>query len=79
MFKLENDGAYIGLQAPISIDESIQPIAFVRGFTIAASDLVADVPNGRDQNDGVDTNEEYAISTLVMIVSISICPNVKTI
>jgi hypothetical protein len=63
MFKLENDGAYIGLQAPISIYESIQPIAFVRGFTIAASDLVIDVPNGADQNDGMDTNEEYATST----------------
>ncbi len=63
MFKLENDGAYIGLQDPISIDESIQPIAFVRGFTIATSDLVVDVRNGGDQNDGADTNEEFAIST----------------
>jgi hypothetical protein len=62
MFKLENDGAYIGLQAPISIDESIQPIAFIRGSTIAASDLIVDVPNGGDQNDGTYTNEEYATS-----------------
>lgn len=34
MFKLNNDDAYVSLQAPKSIDESMQPIVIVGGYTI---------------------------------------------
>lgn len=34
MFKLNNDDAYVSLQAPKSIDESMQPIVIVGGFII---------------------------------------------
>jgi hypothetical protein len=34
MFKLNNDDAYVSLQAPKSIDESMQPIMIVGGSTI---------------------------------------------
>jgi hypothetical protein len=52
MFKLKNDDAYVGLQAPISIDESIQPIIIMGGFIIIV------VLNG-GENDGTNS-EEYA-------------------
>jgi hypothetical protein len=34
MLKLNNDDAYVSLQAPKSIDESMQPIMIVGGSTI---------------------------------------------
>jgi hypothetical protein len=52
MFRLENNDAYVGLQALISIDESIQPTIIMGGFTIII------VPNG-GEDDGAN-NEEYA-------------------
>jgi hypothetical protein len=59
MFRLENDDAYVGLHAPISIDESIQPIVIVGSFIVVAIDLVINVPNG-GENDGAESVEEYA-------------------
>jgi hypothetical protein len=41
---LENLDAYVGVQAPISIDESIQPPVIVGGTIIY---LVIDVPSGK--------------------------------
>lgn len=52
MFKLKNDDAYVGLQALISIDESIQPIIIMGGFRVTV------VPNG-GEDDGT-ISEEYA-------------------
>lgn len=49
MFRLENDDAYVGLQVPISIDESIQPIlikgcsTIVGAFNGGANDEVNNV------------------------------------
>ncbi len=59
MFRLQNDDAYACLQAPITIDESIQPIVIVGGFTIVVKDLIHDVFNAME-NDGIDNVEEYA-------------------
>jgi hypothetical protein len=56
MFRLNNLDAYVGLQAPISIDESIQPLVIVRGTIIAITNLVIDVPGG--ESDGVKSVEE---------------------
>jgi hypothetical protein len=53
MFKLENDDAYVGLQAPISIDETIQPTVIVGGFTLNV------VLDGRE-DDGANSDQEYA-------------------
>jgi len=52
MFKLENDDAYVGLQAPISIDESIQCTIIMGSFTVTI------VPNGVE-DDGTNS-EEFA-------------------
>jgi hypothetical protein len=60
MFRLKNDDAHVGLQAPISIDELNQPTMIVGGFTMVVGDLAVDVPNGRDQSDGIDIEKEYA-------------------
>jgi hypothetical protein len=57
MFRLNNLDAYVGLQAPISIDESIQPLVIVRGTIIAITNLVIDVPSG-GESDGVKSVEE---------------------
>jgi hypothetical protein len=65
MFRLENDDAYVGLQVPISIDESIQPI-LIRG----CSTIVGAFNGGA--NDEVNNVKECA-TTLIMMVSISIC------
>jgi hypothetical protein len=37
MFKLENDDACVGLQAPISIDELVQLVVIVVGFIVVAT------------------------------------------
>ncbi len=52
MFRLENDNAYVVLQAPISIDEAIQPTMIVGGSTITI------VPHG-GEDDGANSVEEY--------------------
>ncbi len=62
MFKLNNDDAYVSLQAPKSIDESMQPIMIVGGSTIVCwwfGDLVGNVFT-RGKNDGTNTLKEYA-------------------
>ncbi len=58
MFKLENDDTYVGLQASLSIDESIQLGMIIGCFTLIARDLVVDVLNGA-KDDGVYTIKEY--------------------
>jgi hypothetical protein len=58
MFRLQNDDAYVGLQAPITVDESIQPIVIVGGFTIVVKNVIPNVFNGM-ANDGIDNVEEY--------------------
>ncbi len=57
MFKLNNLDACVGLQAPISIDESIQPLVIVGGTTIVVANLVSDVPNW-GESDGVESVKE---------------------
>ncbi len=59
MFRLQNDDAYVGLQAAIIVDESIQPIVIVEGSTLVVKYLIPDVFNGM-ANDGIDSVEEYA-------------------
>jgi hypothetical protein len=59
MFRLQNDDAYAGLQVLITIDESIQPVVIVGGFTIVVKDLIPIVLNGM-ANDGTNSVEEYA-------------------
>ncbi len=58
MFRLQNDDAYVGLQAAITVDESIQPIVIVEGSTLVKY-LIHDVFDGM-ANDGIDSVEEYA-------------------
>jgi len=57
MFRLNNLDAYVSLQVPISIDELIQPLVIVGGIIIATTNLVIDVPSGRE-SDGVESVEE---------------------
>ncbi len=40
MFKLENDDAYVGLQAPMSIDKLVQLVVIVAGSIVVATYLV---------------------------------------
>jgi hypothetical protein len=54
MFTLENLDVYVGVQAPISIDESIQPHVIVGGTTIY---LVINVPSG-GETDIIESVEE---------------------
>jgi len=54
MFMLETFDAYVGVQAPISIDESIQPLVIVGGTIIY---LVIDVPSG-GEIDRIESVEE---------------------
>jgi hypothetical protein len=62
MFRLENDDAYVGLHAPISIDKSIQHVVIVRGFIVDATYLVTNVLNG-GEDDGIENLEEYATTS----------------
>jgi hypothetical protein len=57
MFRLNNLDAYVGLQIPISIDESIELLMIIGGTTVATANLVIDVPSGRE-SDGVESVEE---------------------
>jgi hypothetical protein len=59
VFKLNSDDAYVGLLAPKSIDESIQPIMNAGGSTIVVSNLVGNVFIG-GVDDGIDSLKEYA-------------------
>ncbi len=57
MFKLENLDAYVGLQGLISIDESIQLVVIVGGYTMITTYLVINVPNG-GEDDGTENVKE---------------------
>jgi hypothetical protein len=58
MFRLENVDEYVGLQAPISIDESIQPIIILGGSIINVVDVVVDTFDG-EEDEGTDNLEEF--------------------
>ncbi len=45
------------MQVPISIDESIQPLVIIRGTIFAITNLVINVPSGRE-SDGIESVEE---------------------
>jgi hypothetical protein len=57
MFRFLNFKAYVSLQVPISIDESIQPLVIIRGTIFAITNLVINVPSGRE-SDGIESVEE---------------------
>jgi hypothetical protein len=50
MFRLNNLDAYVALQAPISIDESIQPLVTIGGTTIVVANLVTNVLSGGESD-----------------------------
>jgi len=57
-FRLQDD--YIGLQAPIFIEELVQPATIVRGVNVATIDVVANVlPNEGGGDDGTNV-DRYA-------------------
>jgi hypothetical protein len=58
MFKLENVDEYASLQAPISLDESIQPRIVLGGFIVNVVDVVVDTLDG-EEDDGTDNLEEF--------------------
>ncbi len=60
MFRFDNINDYTCLQAPISIQESIQPATIVGGFIVASLNLDLVAHEGEDG--GVDSAEEYATS-----------------
>jgi hypothetical protein len=60
MFKLKNDDAHVGLQAPISIDELNQPTMIIGCSILVVGDLAIDVLNAKDQSDGANIEKEYA-------------------
>jgi hypothetical protein len=60
MFQFANIDDYTSLQAPISIDESIQLAIVVGGSTIAPLNL--DLVTHEGEDDGVDRVEESATS-----------------
>jgi hypothetical protein len=70
MFMLENLDVYVGVQAPISIDESIQPPMIVGGTTLY---LVINVPSG-GETDRVESVKED-VATYDNDGYISICPS----
>jgi len=57
MFRLNKFDAYVGLQDPISIDESIQLLVIVGGTTVVIANLVTNVHSGWE-SDGVESVEE---------------------
>jgi len=61
MFKLEHIHDYVGLQAPISIEESIQPVEIMIGSTIATTNLVINDVAGTkvDETNLVDSMAKY--------------------
>jgi hypothetical protein len=58
MFKLESLGEYVGLQAPISIDEYIHPMIILGGSIVNVVDVVVDPIDG-EENDGTNNLEEF--------------------
>jgi hypothetical protein len=60
MFQFDNINDYIGLQAAISIEESIKPATILGGSTIAPLNLDLVAHEGED--DGVDSVEESITS-----------------
>ncbi len=58
MFMLQSDDAYASLQAPISIDESIQPPIIIGGSIVVVEEFILDVLI-KVANSGVDGVKEY--------------------
>jgi hypothetical protein len=48
----------MGLQAPISIDESIHPTIVLGGSIVSATDVVVDALDGKE-NDGTNSLEGF--------------------
>ncbi len=61
MFKVGNVDKYFGLQATTFIQDLVKPIDVVGGCVVSATDLVANVYNGKEEN-GVESLEDYATS-----------------
>ncbi len=61
LFRVGNVDENSSLQAPTSIQESIQPTNVVRGCVVSLIDLVVNDSNG-EENNGVDNLEDYATS-----------------
>jgi hypothetical protein len=64
MFRVGNANEYLGLQASTSIQDSIQPTNVVGVCVVSATNLVANVFSGEEEN-GVDSLEDYATSNFV--------------
>jgi hypothetical protein len=62
MFRFENLDEYVGLQAPISKDEYIQPTIVLGSSTINATDVVVDALGG-EEDDGIDNLKEFDSSS----------------
>ncbi len=58
MFMLQSDDAYVSLQAPISIDESIQPPIIIGGSIVVVEEFILDV-HIEVANGGADNVKEY--------------------
>ncbi len=59
-FRLKTFNACVSLRAPISIDKSIQPLVIIGGIIVVVTNLVIDVPSGRE-SDGVESVEKIAV------------------
>jgi hypothetical protein len=55
MFRLENVDEYVGLQALVSIDESIQPTIILGGCIVNVVDVVVDIFDGTDSLEEFDS------------------------
>lgn len=62
MFRMETTDEYLSLQAPISIDESIQLANIIGGLTVITFNVVANAPN-EGLDDGNNSLEEHDISS----------------
>lgn len=58
MFKFDNIDCYKGLQALVSIKESIPPTTIVGGFNVALIDLVVDQVSDEEEDDGANNTLE---------------------
>jgi hypothetical protein len=58
MFKLESLGEYVGLQAPIFINEYIHPTIILRGSIVNVVDVVVDAID-EEENDGTNSLKEF--------------------
>jgi hypothetical protein len=63
MFKVGNVDEYLGLQAPTSIQDSIQSTSVVGGCVVSVIDLIANVFSGEEEN-GIDSLEDLQQTTL---------------